>query len=84
MRTATILNLLGLIVGMAAAGLMYYFLPRVQQYTASGEPIVVWTSNSREEKKQLGKWQILLTRIGPALLGVAFLFQLIAVYLSDG
>mgnify|MGYP001031569915 CR=1 FL=1 len=82
MCTGTLLNITGLVIGVIAAGLMYYFPPRVQQYTSQGEAIVTWLSSPDGEKKHVGKWQIRLTRIGPILLACSFLLQLIGAFLT--
>ena len=84
MRSSTIFNVLGLIVGVVAAGLMYCFPPRIQLYTEDGQSIVTWLSNPREEKKYIGKWQVRLSKLGPLLLGAAFLLQMVGAFLSEG
>ncbi len=58
---------------------MYLFSPRVQLYTEKGEGIINWVTNPQEGKKRIGKWQIRLTKVGPALLVIAFLLQLAGV-----
>lgn len=83
MHTGTILNLTGLIAGVIAACLMYYFPPRVQLYTAEGEAITTVLSTPKGDKKYLGKWQMRLTRIGPILLACAFFLQLLGTCLLE-
>jgi hypothetical protein len=83
MHIATALNIVGLVIGVVAASLMYYFPPRVLQYTENGEPIMVWSSNKIPEKVGIGKWQLKLTRIGPILLGLAFIFQIAGTCFSE-
>ena len=82
MTCAWNLNVAGLIVSTVAAGLMYYFPPRVQLFTEKGEPIVTLTSNAKQEKQSLGKWQARLSKVAPAMLAAGFLMQLAAACLS--
>lgn len=83
MSSLWILNVVGLCVGVCAAVLMYYFPPRVIQYTEKGERQIVWTANATEEGKRLGQWQMRLSQIAPWLLALAFLLQLAAVVIPE-
>ena len=82
MAVSTNLNLLGLVLGVVASGLMFYFPPRVQLYTEKGEPAITFVANPQEEKKSVGKRQIFFAKLGPGLLFFAFLLQLFGVWLS--
>jgi hypothetical protein len=76
------LNLIGLLLALVAALLMYYFPPRLLQYTEKGEPIVNWFGNPDEKKKTIGRWQMRASKYAPILLSFAFLLQLIGAILS--
>jgi hypothetical protein len=76
------LNIGGLFFGALAAGLMYYFPPRLQVYTETGESVVTWTGAQTEKGKRLGKRQAVLAKAGPVLLGFAFFLQFVAAWVS--
>jgi hypothetical protein len=82
MAISKLLNLVGLILGVIAAGFMFYFPPRIRMYTEKGQPIIQWVANPKEEKKSVGAWQVFFSKLGPGLLLFAFLLQLIGVWLS--
>ena len=84
MKTAVVLNVIGLFIGLVAAILMYYCPPRVTQYTENGEPPINFVGNATGEGKRRGTWQLRLSRVAPCLLAVAFLLQLIAALLPVG
>jgi hypothetical protein len=76
------LNLIGLLVALVAALLMYYFPPRLLQYTEKGEPVINWVANPDEKKKAIGRWQMRASKYAPLLLCLGFLIQLIALLIS--
>ncbi len=89
MSTAWVLNVIGLLISTAAAVLMYYFPPRVLQYTEKGEPQITFVGNSTEQGKRVGAWQGRWSKVAPALLALGFLLQLFAALIpvlwpSDG
>jgi hypothetical protein len=54
MKTAVVLNVIGLFIGLVAAILMYYFPPRVTLYTENGEPPINFVGNATGEGKRRG------------------------------
>lgn len=83
MQTSSMLNVAGLIVSTLAAALMYYFPPRLSQYTEKGEPISVWVANPTDEGKRIGPVQGRLAKAAPALLAFGFFLQLWAAILAS-
>jgi hypothetical protein len=82
MTCVWILNVAGLVLNTIAAGLMYYFPPRVQQFTEKGEAFLTFVSNPKEQKASVGKRQARLTKVGPGLLALGFGLQLVSAFLS--
>ena len=82
MAYALKLNIVGLVFNTITAVLMYYFPPRVHLFTEKGESVVTWLSNSNKQKAAIGKWQVLLAKVGPALLALGFSLQLVSAFLS--
>lgn len=78
---AQIMAVLGLLLGLVAAVLMYYFPARVIQFTEKGEGQITWVNNSTDEGKRKGRTQIVLSKTAPWLLAMAFLLQLPALML---
>ena len=76
MSVTSLLNIAGLFMSTLAAGLMYYFPPRVQLYTEKGEPHFNWVGNPTSEGTSRGKWQSRLAQGGPRLLFIGFALQL--------
>lgn len=66
----------GLFMGILAAGLMYYFPPRMQLFTDKGEPYVNWVGTPTSDGASRGKWQSRLAKAGPCLLFIGFALQL--------
>jgi hypothetical protein len=62
---------------------MYYFPPRIQLYTEKDEPHLTFTGNSTKNKAGVGKWQSRMAKLGPALLVVAFLLQLLSNFVTE-
>ena len=73
------LNVAGLLIGFLAALLMAVFPPRVRQYTAQGAPI--WSFTGEPSRKLWGRFQCGISIAAPLLLGLAFLLQLIALWI---
>jgi hypothetical protein len=71
------LNLIGLVISLIAAGLMYFFpfytTPVVQEKPHSYAEPIVWTGAGK-----VPRWKVYLAKLGPILLAVGFLLQIIA------
>ena len=78
---ALCLNVTGLLIGLLAAVLMFYYPPRIMLYTEKGEAIITWTSNVTDEGKRQGKRQLWWSKAAPWFLALSFLLQLIALLL---
>jgi hypothetical protein len=78
MKLSWWLNVIGLVVGVAAAPLMYYFPPNVQIYTDKGEPLGSWIGAPTQEGKLRVKWQKRAVKAAPLGLGLSFVLQLAA------
>jgi hypothetical protein len=76
------LNIAGLVVGMIAALLMFYFPPRIQAYTEKGEGSITFVSIPTEAGKRRGKRQVFLAKAAPIVLGLSFALQLFAAWLA--
>jgi hypothetical protein len=76
MKVSWWLNVIGLVVGVAAALLMYYFPPNVQIYTDKGEPLGSWVGAPTHEGKHRVKWQKKAVKAAPLALGLSFVLQL--------
>lgn len=79
---APALQVAGLVVTTVAAALMGLYPPRVQQYTARGEPFYSWIDSRQPTKASTGRRQVLLSRLGPWLLAVGFVLQLPSAVLA--
>jgi hypothetical protein len=75
-------NVIGLGTNTVAAILMYFYPPRVAQFTAKGEGVVNFVSATTEEGKRKGAWQRRLSKFALVLLGLGFFLQFIAALLS--
>jgi hypothetical protein len=72
------LNLIGLIVSMIAAGVMYFFpfyTTPITEDKKTGEMAEVyrWTNAGK-----VNRWKLTLAKVGPILLAIGFLLQIIA------
>ena len=76
MTVTSLLNITGLFMSTLAAGLMYYFPPRVQLFTDTGEPHFSWVGHPTSEGASRGKWQSRLAKTGSCLLFIGFAMQL--------
>src|SRR5262245_55155831 len=84
MRLTALLNVAGLLVGLAAAILLAILPPQgVVRYTREGSGFVNWTTGRPTEAGcRRGRQQWWLSTVaGPGLLAVAFVLQLLAVLL---
>jgi len=84
MSASWFLNVFGLIVSTIAAAIMFYYPPRGRAFTEEGAEAGSWINNPKPEYAELGKRQTILGKFGPALLGIGFLFQLLAAFLNGG
>jgi hypothetical protein len=75
------LNALALGFGLAAAILMAYYPPRVEQHTKDGRTIGSWVSGPTQEGQRLGWYQHYISKLAPWLLALAFFLQFIAILL---
>ena len=82
MTIIAILNLVGLVLTVAAAFLMWYFPPRTAYYTEDGAQVVQWTNNPKPEKARIGWLQARRSEWAPFVLGVGFALQLPSAVLS--
>lgn len=82
MDCAWFLNTGGLVLTTIAAWLMYYFPPRVVQYSDSGAEEVLWVKAPTVVGKSKGSMQRRMSKLAPALLVVGFFLQLLAALLS--
>jgi len=68
---------------MIAALLMYYFPPRVQAYTQTGQMVGNWVGGTpTEEGKRKAKRQMFLANAAPIVLGLSFALQFFAAWLE--
>jgi len=80
----SLLNITGLFMSTLAAGLMYYFPPRVQLFTDKGEPHFNWVGNPTSDGAFRGEWQSRLAKAGPRLLFIGFAMQLAGAIIGPG
>jgi uncharacterized membrane-anchored protein YhcB (DUF1043 family) len=76
MTTQNILNLIGLIVGMIGAYLMYHFTPKADSATW------LYQDKELEELKKRDAYKNKMVRFGMLLLSIGFVFQLTALLLQ--
>jgi hypothetical protein len=76
------LNVIGLVVGIIAALLMFFYPWRGVSYTAKGEAEVKWLANGAEKNIARGKTQIFLSKAAPWLLALGFMLQLASVFVA--
>jgi hypothetical protein len=77
------LSIVGLIFNVLAAALLVKWPPRTDvQYTEKGEAVGSWVGAPAPEALRKGKRQKWLSQLGLWVLGIGFLFQLIAVCIS--
>ncbi len=74
---------MGLVAGLVGALLMFYFPPRIPLYTENDEPHITFVGNPKEDKAGAGRRQSRLARLGPFLLVLAFLLQLLAILIAN-
>ena len=65
--------------GLVAALIMAFFPPSVARYTIEGRGYVDWVGKATAEGETWGLIQWLLSYLGPLLLVVSFLLQLLAL-----
>jgi hypothetical protein len=74
------INLFGLVVSLIAAGLMFFFplytAPIIQDKTTPKTPLVFVGGG------KVSRWKVCLAKLGPILLGIGFLSQIIAALMS--
>lgn len=75
MTAQNILNLAGLVIGMAGAYLMFHFSPKVSSQ------VVMYTREEAVEFRKKDLYKNKMIRFGMLLLFVAFAFQLAALFL---
>jgi len=80
MSAAWFLNVFGLVLSTIAAGIMFYYPPRVRAFTETGAETISWLNNPNPKNAAVGKRQIFFGKVGPALLGIGFLLQLSAAF----
>jgi hypothetical protein len=78
MDASWFLNVAGLVLTTIAAALMYYFPPRVEQYTDEGAREVAFVNSATAEGKVRAKRNQCMSKLAPAMLVVGFLLQLVA------
>lgn len=59
---------------------MFYCPPRAQLYTEKGEPYFTWLGKPENHRTGVGRGQILLAKLGPLLLTIAFFLQIVAAF----
>ena len=74
--TNVLLNLLGLILTVVSAFLMWLYPPRMRYFTEEGSQVVQFINNARLENEAIGKRQAILSKIAPLLLALGFGLQL--------
>jgi hypothetical protein len=81
MSIASCVNVVALSIGTLAALIMAFYPPRVRVFGAKGEEYGQFVNNPNPKNKGRGKRQVFLSQFGPWLLAIAFLLQLIAIFL---
>ena len=80
MAPARFLNLIGLMISLIAAALMFFFpyysTPVVQNKEGHHVEGLVFTAT-----RKVPGWKICLAKLGPILLGAGFLLQIVAVFI---
>jgi hypothetical protein len=79
MTPARFLNLIGLVISLIAAILMFFFpyysTPVVQNKEGHHVEGLVFTT------RKVPSWKVHLAKLGPILLGAGFLLQIVAVFI---
>ncbi len=75
MTAQNILNLIGLIVNMVGAYLMYHYTPKLQSQ------FFLFTEGEYQKMKQQDVHKNKMIRLGMLLLFIGFLFQAIALFI---
>lgn len=69
MNTQNILNLIGLVINMAGAYLMFHFTPKVESR------LFIYTEEEHNQKHKKDVYKNQMIRLGMLLLFLGFLFQ---------
>lgn len=72
-----ILNIVGLIFGIAGTFIMYHFSPKINSQ------LYLFQDEEMKEIRRLDKFKNKMVRIGMLLLFISFLFQFAALLISD-
>jgi hypothetical protein len=81
LRPATVrrLYIWALCIGVVAALLMTFFPPSIARYTKEGGGVLILFGAPTTEGRFWGQLQWFLSHLGPGLLGLSFVLQLLAI-----
>jgi hypothetical protein len=71
--SSRVLNISGLMISLIAAGLMFFFPFYTTPITSDSFKPYLWTNSGK-----VPRWKVLVAKLGPILLGLGFLLQIIA------